>query len=60
MVIWLVKVLSRHEQKAIALYVLEDILTSKDSSIDSQYAELVVEKCIKSTGNKITAFLVKD
>lgn len=60
LILWLLKFTSREQQKAITLGILDSILRSKDSSIDKQFAEMVVEKCIRSTGNKITAFIVKD
>lgn len=47
-------------KKAILLRLLDDILDSKTHSIDKQLGELIVAKVIKSTGNNITAFIVRD
>ena len=56
---WMVMRMSMAKQKAIVLLVLDSILGSKDASIDKSFGELVVGKVIKSTGNEITAFVVK-
>ena len=52
--------LSRDKQKAFILEALNDLLTSKDSSIDQQTAIKLIETIAASKGNKITAFLMKD
>jgi hypothetical protein len=57
---WLVKWLSRGEQKALVLDVLFDLVNSRDSQIDKVFGEQVVATVVKSTGNNITAFIVKD
>lgn len=47
-------------KKALVLMLLDDILDSKTTTVDKQLGELIVSKVIKSTGNNITAFIVKD
>jgi hypothetical protein len=59
-ILWVIRKLGRAKQKAIVLSVLEDLVNSKDSQIDKAFGELVVATVIKSTGNNITAFIVKD
>lgn len=51
---------SRDVQIAIARDVLEDIQKSTDYSINNAVSEKIIEAVIKSSGNKITAFILKD
>lgn len=57
---WIVSKLTRAKQKAIVLYILKDIVGSKDSSVDESFASAIVDIVAKSNGNKVTAFIYKD
>lgn len=59
-VLWMVRRLNRAEQKSVVMYIVNDIADSSDSSIDRLFAESIVNKCVASKGNSITAFIVKD
>ncbi len=52
--------LGYQEQKKLALYILINILNSKNSKIDNKVAEEIITTVIKSKGNKITSFILKD
>jgi hypothetical protein len=60
LILWLLSLCSPAEKKVVLLKTLDDILESKTTTVDKQLGELVVSKVIKSTGNNITAFIVKD
>lgn len=57
---WIINKLSRAKQKAIVIYLLNDIVNSSDSSIDDNFANFIVNTVAKSNGNKVTAFIYKD
>jgi len=57
---WLLKRLSWRYKKKIVLFLLQDMLDSKTSSIDNKTAERIITLAIKSRGNKITSFIIKD
>ena len=58
---WFVrKLLGRRKQKNLAVAILNDILKSKGSNIDNETAERIITIAIKSSGNKIVRFIVKD
>ena len=52
--------LSRARQKAFIIEALDNLLSSKDTTIDQQTAILLIEKITASQGNTITAFIMKD
>lgn len=58
-VVWMIRLLSRSKQKAVLLTLLDEIVESRDATIDKQLGEMIVAKVIKSTGNDITAFVVR-
>jgi len=58
-VMWLVKRMSNVQKKAVVLELLEGIIQDRYTSIDKAFGEQVVKMVIKSTGNEITAFIVK-
>jgi len=60
LILWMISKLSRGSQKSIVLKLLNVILLSKDSSIDNKTAEKIVTMAIKSQGNTITSFIIKD
>ncbi len=57
---WILDKLSRKTQKIIIMYLLEQIVNSKDSSIDNAMAENIITLAVKSVGNKVTSFIIKD
>ena len=64
MVNWLcrffLKRVSRAEQVLIAKGIVEEIQMSKDYAINDVVAEKIIEAVVKSSGNKITDFIVAD
>lgn len=58
-VVWMIRLLSRSKQKAVLLTLLDEIVDSRDATIDKHLGEMIVAKVIKSTGNDITAFVVR-
>ena len=57
---WLIKKLTHGNQKTIIIAVLQDIVNSKTSSIDNKTAEIIISLAVKSAGNKVTSFTIKD
>jgi hypothetical protein len=47
-------------KKKLIITLLDDLVSGFTSNIDKELAELILRKVIKSTGNKITAFIVRD
>ena len=60
MIRWLFNRLSRSKQKAFIVEALASLLKSKDSSIDQEFAMLLIEMITASKGNTITAFLLRE
>lgn len=60
MIKWLYKSMSRDKQKEFVINALDDLLSSKDSSIDQLTAISLIEKITASKGNTITAFIMKE
>ena len=60
MISWIVKKLSYKKQKKIAIQVLTDLLNSEREAIDNKTAEQLISLIVKSKGNKVTHFIVKD
>jgi len=60
MIKWFLKRLSWKTKKILTLFLLEDILKSKTSSIDNATAEKIITMAVKSRGNKVTGFTIKD
>ena len=60
MIKWLFNRLSRAHQKAFIVEALATLLKSKDSSIDQEFAMLLIEMITASKGNTITAFLLRE
>lgn len=59
LILWMIGMTSPATKKMILIRILDDILDSRSASIDKQLGEMIVSKVIKSTGNDITAFVVK-
>ena len=57
---WLIKHLTYNKQKKLALAVLERLLLSKDSGVDNKFAEQLLSIVVKSRGNKISGYTVRD
>ena len=57
---WLLKKITRQEQIIVAYDILVDILVSKDYRINNVMAEKIIETVIKSKGNKVIEFILKD
>jgi len=57
---WLLKKFTWRYKKNLVIFLLEDILNSKTSAIDNKTAEKIITLAIKSRGNKITSFIIKD
>jgi hypothetical protein len=57
---WILRRMSRSKQKSIVLFLLGELVNSKDSSIDNATAETIISLAIKSNGNKVTSFIIKD
>jgi len=51
---------SRQFQILLAKYIVEDIQGCTDYSIGNTVAEKIIEAVVKSSGNKVTAFVLKD
>ena len=60
LVMWLIGRMSVGEKKAIVLGVLQEVVHSKTSTIDPEFAEAVMVQVVKSRGNNVTAYLVKE
>lgn len=60
MIKWLYKSMPRDKQKEFVINALDDLLSSKDSSIDQLTAISLIEKITASKGNTITAFIMKE
>ena len=60
MIRWLFARLNRSKQKAFIVEALASLLKSKDSSIDQEFAMLLIEMITASKGNTITAFLLRE
>ena len=60
MIKWMINRLGYQAKKSLALYILEDILNSSDSNIDNKVAEQIITTVIKSKGNKVSSFILKD
>ncbi len=58
--LWLVSKLPDIDKKELAVNLLDEVLSSKDTAIDNTTAERIITNTIKSVGNKVTAFVVKD
>ena len=58
-VVWCIRKMSRANQKAVLIELLDEIVESRDATIDKQLGELIIAKVVKSTGNDITAFIVR-
>jgi len=54
------KWMGRDSQKEFAVWALEYILKSKSNTIDQNMAIRLIEKITASSGNKVTAFLMKE
>jgi hypothetical protein len=57
---WLIKRLSYNKQKKLALAILERLLLSKNSGVDNKLAEQLLSIIVKSQGNKISGYTVRD
>lgn len=56
----IIATMSDAEKKAVIIALVMDIVEGTTSSIDKEMGELLLTEVIKSTGNNITAFIVKD
>lgn len=59
-IIWIIGFMSDSSKLLIVDTVLKSVLGSKTGTITPQYAESIMKSVIKSGGNKITDFIVKD
>lgn len=59
-VLWIIGGMSDDSKLIIADHLLKDVLKSNSSTISPKYAESIIKTVIKSGGNKITDFIVKD
>lgn len=57
---WLAKRLDSKNKVELAEVMLKDVQESEDYSIKSAKAEVILETVIKSNGNKITDFILRD
>lgn len=57
---WALQKLLPAEKKAIVLQLLTELVDSKTHNIDKQFAEVIMTKVVKSQGNSITAYVLKD
>ena len=57
---WILKKCTWNYKKKIILFLLQDILEGKGTSIDNKTAEDIITMAIKSNGNKVTSFIIKD
>ena len=60
LIMWLMTFISDGDKLIIADMLLTDVLKSKKATIDNVYAEKIITTVIKSQGNKIQEFIVKD
>ena len=60
LIIWMIGMLSNADKLVLADILLTDVLKSKDATITNEYAERIITTVIKSQGNKIQEFIVKD
>lgn len=58
--LWLISFTSSQTKLDIAYLLLKEIQESKQDTIPSKYAEKIITIIIKSKGNKITDFILKD
>ena len=56
---WLITFLPMVSKKQLIVDLLDNILASKTHSLLPAEAEIIISKVIKSSGNDITAFIVK-
>jgi hypothetical protein len=47
-------------QKELAIWMLKNVLYSKTETIGDYEAVSIIELIVKSSGNKVTSFIVKD
>jgi len=57
---WLMKKMAFTTKVELANDLLLDVLNSKGYSISNIYAQSIIETVIKSSGNKVTDFIIKD
>lgn len=57
---WLITKISDENKKALLIHLMDDIVDGTTSSIDKVTAERLLVKIIKSVGNSISAFIVRD
>lgn len=60
LILWLMKFVSDQDKLIIADRCLKDVQTSKYYAIPNTMAESLMRSIIKSNGNKIVDFIVKD
>lgn len=60
LVMWLVGFMSDQDKLKVADLTLSEVLASKYYNITPEYAEKIITTVIKSNGNKITDFIVRD
>ena len=56
----LLKYVSTKEKLLLADILVDDVVRSEDYHINDVIAERIIVNVIKSTGNKVTSFIVKD
>ena len=56
----LISLLSLSKQKELAIAILDNILKSKSSEINDNEAVKIIETVVKSSGNKVSSFIVRD
>ena len=56
MIKWLLKKQNMNRQKELILFLIEQL----DHNIDNTSAETMLAAVVKSSGNKVTSFIVKD
>lgn len=56
-ILWFV---STKKKKKLILSILDSIVQSEDDTIDNSTATQIIEYVAKSSGNKITAYILKD
>jgi hypothetical protein len=52
--------LSLGKQKELAIAILDNIIQSKSSDINNNEAVKIIEMVVKSSGNKVSSFIVRD
>jgi hypothetical protein len=57
---WIIAKLSMKTQKELILFMLGNVLKSKTASISNAEAQIIVEMVVKSVGNNVVSFIVKD